>query len=1404
MADLKLGSQIGGNLIWHQGILELNPVDDKLFYRDQEIMTTRGNQTLLGTTNFDIGGTNYDLISMPSQPTNSKSYLRKFRGGEADIIWHETVQGSVYKISTGNTDSALMMQLATTGALFQYPVLTNAAQSSAANSLVRKDYADAIDAKNVAKAGDTMTGDLLFNSVARKIRVNEIASITSGWDAAGNSTFFKLGAYDQAKGGDLLEIRAAGAGVGNRTSGFDVRTMKNISNTPLYVGDNMVYHPGNKPTPGDLDAYTKSEVDEKNWIRVKDERAAMIPPSGLADKTISAYFTNKSDVSSSWVSGFTVNGWTASYAAWSLFAGARSDVDENKLWFKHGRSDWLKSSRIYHEDDKPTNVELNLVSRAGDEMVGALNMKVADTMGFGKYSIKLNNGSIGGINQLVFGDPSDTTSEGIAWPKTGKNDSATTNAEYDLLWALDGDLKFNNKSTYGEWNKPNHNDVGAPQRIKSSATGTAISYTRLCSMKAAIGSSGNGANFLLTGGNNFGNNSVPMYNISFNTQTYSGTGVHPEHMIRITLLQEGISECKFYAITVGTEVELWVQRPTYSGEMTITILNDWGLTVHMNTVATLPIEDKTEIDVARVYTSMQKPSNVDLNLVSRAGDKMTGALEISMPYPQIIFTESDQNDKKYIMIADGKGIRLNEDTTGGKGIWQYFPHEDKLTLYKPCTGEMGNLPSSLTTKDYVDTKVGTAVQSVTATGAVKSTGGINPVISLVNATTTEDGAMSAADKAKLNGLPAAAVNKTGDSMTGSLTFTNDSQLVWSRNTDWAKIGFKNDSDQDTDSYMWFETGDNGNEYFKFRVKPTGSTTSEDVFLIKRNETRSNGRFFVDPSTQGSDLITLIGTPNPTGTNARGISGYESTGTTRDWGVGAFSENGEFKFTYLGEGATPWINGLKIHKSGVIETNKSIHLKADNANIILENITDDATKYPSIKYRHMGGQNIEITPNVHDNIRPPFGWHFKKSNDNPSTTLNAYIDVEGTVYAGDDVIAGGDIVAKGNVNVTGHITVFADKATGKTSGETGITTARFVQMLTEKGAFKTVYWVSKVSWDYAGNNVITDTGFGNIHLAGCVIEVIGGTSQYTIRVTTPTTTGTALGAVASREYIYTNHGPTYAPGWRRSINSEDVNLSQTGSWAGTINSIPYIGSDGVMEVAKYIDFHDTNSTADYNVRLENQGDSLWVRTQHGGMQLGAQNTSYAHIYTDRPVFYMNKELQINGARVMFEGSTHGTLTLSNWIRTTGNTGWFNATYNGGIHMEDSTWVRTYNGKKFYCSNAEGDAIYTAGGIKAEGNGNFNDVYIRSDERLKSNFKPILNALDKVGYLSGITYDKVGKTTREAGIIAQRLKVVLPEATGTVTSNDIDYLTVSNSGVNALLIEAIKELTERVKYLESKLN
>jgi len=120
--------------------------------------------------------------------------------------------------------------------------------------------------------------------------------------------------------------------------------------------------------------------------------------------------------------------------------------------------------------------------------------------------------------------------------------------------------------------------------------------------------------------------------------------------------------------------------------------------------------------------------------------------------------------------------------------------------------------------------------------------------------------------------------------------------------------------------------------------------------------------------------------------------------------------------------------------------------------------------------------------------------------------------------------------------------------------------------------------------------------------------------------------------------------------------------------------------------------------------------------------------------------------------------------------------------------------------------------TGGGLYVVGNGNFNDVNIRSDRRLKKNFVKISGALDKVSQLCAYTYDKKQSlssndySTHEVGLIAQDVQLVLPEAVTEVVNpvDNLNVLTISNSGVNALLVEAIKELTDRVKYLESKIN
>ncbi|HCH9283426.1 TPA: tail fiber protein, partial [Salmonella enterica] len=89
-----------------------------------------------------------------------------------------------------------------------------------------------------------------------------------------------------------------------------------------------------------------------------------------------------------------------------------------------------------------------------------------------------------------------------------------------------------------------------------------------------------------------------------------------------------------------------------------------------------------------------------------------------------------------------------------------------------------------------------------------------------------------------------------------------------------------------------------------------------------------------------------------------------------------------------------------------------------------------------------------------------------------------------------------------------------------------TTAEFIVWLESQGAFNHPYWMCKGSWDYTGNKVITDTGCGNICLAGAGIEVMGTRGAMTIRITTPTTT--SGGGVASAQFTYINNGDGYAP------------------------------------------------------------------------------------------------------------------------------------------------------------------------------------------------------------------------------------------------------------------------------------
>ncbi|QKE11347.1 distal tail fiber protein [Thermus phage phiFa] len=77
--------------------------------------------------------------------------------------------------------------------------------------------------------------------------------------------------------------------------------------------------------------------------------------------------------------------------------------------------------------------------------------------------------------------------------------------------------------------------------------------------------------------------------------------------------------------------------------------------------------------------------------------------------------------------------------------------------------------------------------------------------------------------------------------------------------------------------------------------------------------------------------------------------------------------------------------------------------------------------------------------------------------------------------------------------------------------------------------------------------------------------------------------------------------------------------QSGNWADRVEALTF-NSDGTAAFAKRVTFNDDVFSAS----------GLKISTSNGYIQVGPQNTDWAHFYTDRPKFYFNKPVAADGA------------------------------------------------------------------------------------------------------------------------------------------------------------------------------
>jgi hypothetical protein len=106
----------------------------------------------------------------------------------------------------------------------------------------------------------------------------------------------------------------------------------------------------------------------------------------------------------------------------------------------------------------------------------------------------------------------------------------------------------------------------------------------------------------------------------------------------------------------------------------------------------------------------------------------------------------------------------------------------------------------------------------------------------------------------------------------------------------------------------------------------------------------------------------------------------------------------------------------------------------------------------------------------------------------------------------------------------------------------------------------------------------------------------------------------------------------------------------------------------------------------------------------------------------------------------------------------------------------------------------------GSLIADGDVTARNLSQSSDQRLKKNISTIDHGLDKVKALRGVNYTLLRDSTDQVGLIAQEVEQIVPE----VVSQDLEGMKSVNYGaLVGVLIEAVKELSQKVEDLESKL-
>jgi hypothetical protein len=321
---------------------------------------------------------------------------------------------------------------------------------------------------------------------------------------------------------------------------------------------------------------------------------------------------------------------------------------------------------------------------------------------------------------------------------------------------------------------------------------------------------------------------------------------------------------------------------------------------------------------------------------------------------------------------------------------------------------------------------------------------------------------------------------------------------------------------------------------------------------------------------------------------------------------------------------------------------------------------------------------------------------------------------------------------------------------------------------------------------------------------------------------------------------------------------------TAQWAsivatpsGLLTANSTLAVTGNVTVPSNSNSYFANTTGTNFWRPTDTGGNSYFRISSGGFYVDAANYYFRNASSAIIMSLANSgATTINGSLTV-----NGQLIVSDWFRSTGNTGWYSNTYGGGIYMTDGTWVRVYNGKRFFSEGGySGNIQYgsygsltvygTSGGWAgiafADGQGtlmigtgagrefghfvnnatwNFyisNGTFVPSDARYKRDIEPLEHGMNLLREIVPVTYDPLTENTDDDpeatvgrthyGFTTQNILQALTNAgeTRDVAIVDVggcdpsiggDRQYLNHSGLIAPMVKAIQELDQRLQLLET---